>query len=880
VTDALGHITMTAYDANDNVTSVTDATGAVTQFVYDAAGRQTAVIDALGHTTTTTYDAADRPIAVTDALGNKTQTQYDANGRVTASIDALGNKTTMVYDANGNLTSITDPDGNTTAFTYDALNRKTVTTDQLGHTTTTTYDAAGRVSSITDADGRVRVFAYDAADRRTGETWISTGNATVNQLSYTYDANGNLLTASDNSGTYTNVYDSQNRLISQTNPQGMTLAYQYDAAGRVIQRADSFGGVLNYVYDNADRLTSEQFGGTNQTQTRVDLAYDNRNELTVLTRYADIAASVLVGTTGYSYDAAGRVIAIANRTANTTLLSYYAYAYNNADRVTSETWQSTTATGTLSGIHNYSYDVSNQLTADGSTAFSYDANGNRTMTGYQTGANNHITNDGVFAYSYDAVGNIIQRTKGAGLETWYYSYDTLNRLTSIRKTSDGTTNVYTVAYTYDVLGNRTVEDVWQAGVGETITRTAFDGGQAWADLTSANVVTTRYVWGAGGQELYARIDVGAGLRQVSQDRLGSVRDIWDGAGVSLDHVEYAAYGAINSETAAALGGNYLYTGLWENRTTRSVETDNRTLFVDIGRWAQPDPITFSAGDANINRYVANNPTNLTDPSGLASIKPVKIPVPSTSYTEQLFFESSGLFGSKAYIGMSDPSCCSVRRSTYRGTYVVSKEQLDREVANDTYSDSKYWDDWFKDHGQQVGSPINNVPDNRVPKPNSTLGESMNQAIPGHRENAKWAVGAGTALATVAIIWTGLGPSFVTQSGETLLLKGGSWVSKSGAPATAADASAADQAVLATQKGIDPNRLHHIFGDPGHNFGPLVAQFRTEATAFQAMQQAAENVVAAKNITGLFEEVVTVGGQQITIRGNVVNGVVKIATAFK
>jgi uncharacterized protein RhaS with RHS repeats len=35
-----------------------------------------------------------------------------------------------------------------------------------------------------------------------------------------------------------------------------------------------------------------------------------------------------------------------------------------------------------------------------------------------------------------------------------------------------------------------------------------------------------------------------------------------------------------------------------------------------GRWLMEDPIDFDAGDANLFRYVGNNPTNATDPSGL------------------------------------------------------------------------------------------------------------------------------------------------------------------------------------------------------------------------------------------------------------------------
>jgi hypothetical protein len=37
----------------------------------------------------------------------------------------------------------------------------------------------------------------------------------------------------------------------------------------------------------------------------------------------------------------------------------------------------------------------------------------------------------------------------------------------------------------------------------------------------------------------------------------------------------------------------------------------------VGRWLEVDPIGFAGGDANLYRYVENDPTNATDPSGLA-----------------------------------------------------------------------------------------------------------------------------------------------------------------------------------------------------------------------------------------------------------------------
>ena len=36
----------------------------------------------------------------------------------------------------------------------------------------------------------------------------------------------------------------------------------------------------------------------------------------------------------------------------------------------------------------------------------------------------------------------------------------------------------------------------------------------------------------------------------------------------------------------------------------------------VGRWLEEDPDGFEAGDANLYRYVGNDPTNATDPSGL------------------------------------------------------------------------------------------------------------------------------------------------------------------------------------------------------------------------------------------------------------------------
>jgi hypothetical protein len=43
---------------------------------------------------------------------------------------------------------------------------------------------------------------------------------------------------------------------------------------------------------------------------------------------------------------------------------------------------------------------------------------------------------------------------------------------------------------------------------------------------------------------------------------------------------------------------------------------NRVQNPGTGRWTSPDPKGFAAGDANIRRYVGNDPANASDPKGL------------------------------------------------------------------------------------------------------------------------------------------------------------------------------------------------------------------------------------------------------------------------
>jgi YD repeat-containing protein len=70
-TDALGHATHTAYDADGNLTSQTNATQRVTTYSYDGLNRRTSSADPLHRTTTFdyVYDATGDRVTATDAAG-------------------------------------------------------------------------------------------------------------------------------------------------------------------------------------------------------------------------------------------------------------------------------------------------------------------------------------------------------------------------------------------------------------------------------------------------------------------------------------------------------------------------------------------------------------------------------------------------------------------------------------------------------------------------------------------------------------------------------------------------------------------------------------------------------------------------------------------
>ena len=610
-TDALGHTTSTVYDAVGNAVRAIDALGFATTSTYDALNRQVAVQDPGGGISTTVYDVAGNKVASIDALGDRTTYAYDVLNRLVTTTDPLGFATTLVLDAVGNQTALIDASGNRTTSVYDALNRQVEQGLPTGGTVTMAYDAGSRLVSETDALGRRQDYGYDGANRLLTDTWRNNSGTVVNLQTHSYDAVGNELTAADQNGASTYTYDALDRVSSVQEPFSLTLTYGYDASGNQTSVQDSKGGLTTSVYDAVNRLTTREFSTGGVNPLRFDQTFTARDQLASVTRYSDLAGTLKVGYASYAYDPAGRTSSIQQQDGSGNVLASYNYSYDLASRVSNEVMDGVSTT--------IAYNAASEVTADGTTTYSYDGTGNRTLTGYATGTGNQLTSDpSGYSYSYDAQGNLIKKTLGVSADTWTYGYNNQNQLTSVQdRSTDGGTLVLSLTETYDVSGRRIEEDRWTAATGTVVTRFGYDGVNVLLDLDGSNNLLMRYVRPDGVDALGARQSAAGVVAWYGTDDQGSVRDLLSTSGSVLDHIVYDTYGKLVSESNASNGDRYKYTGAEYQSDSGLQYNEARWYDTRTGRWLTADPKGFAAGDSNLYRYVENDPTNLTDPSGLA-----------------------------------------------------------------------------------------------------------------------------------------------------------------------------------------------------------------------------------------------------------------------
>jgi RHS repeat-associated protein len=131
--------------------------------------------------------------------------------------------------------------------------------------------------------------------------------------------------------------------------------------------------------------------------------------------------------------------------------------------------------------------------------------------------------------------------------------------------------------------------------------------------------TFHYLYGLNIDQVLAQ-DSTTGMVWALADRLGSIDTLTDGEGVVVDKRTFDSFGRVLSETNPSVQFRYGYTG-------RELDLESgldyyRARYYDsnVGRFISVDPMGFGAGDTNLYRYVGNNSTNATDPTGMWSLQ--------------------------------------------------------------------------------------------------------------------------------------------------------------------------------------------------------------------------------------------------------------------
>ena len=323
----------------------------------------------------------------------------------------------------------------------------------------------------------------------------------------------------------------------------------------------------------------------------------------------------------FTHDAANRLTGIEDRRGTAPLASF-AYTLDSVGNRKSKT-----QTGLNPLAESYSYDPADQLIqAKYGTArtvgYQYDATGNRQSVSdngssqtYSADALNQYTSAGGNPLTYDANGNLsggLLNTENGTLKTVAFIYDARNRLTS------ATVNGTVTTFTHDPR-NRVV----QRSTDGTTTNLTYDGWNLIEERDAAGALQQVYVHGAAVDELLAKITP-AGAVYYHTDALGSTVALTDSTGSAVETYTYDVFGAatihapstLDTRPSSLFANRFLFTGCEWLAEAALYDYRNRAYSPALGRFFQTDPIRFAAGDANIYRYVANNPVNFVDPLGL------------------------------------------------------------------------------------------------------------------------------------------------------------------------------------------------------------------------------------------------------------------------
>lgn len=514
------------YDTNNNLTSTTTSSGKKTSYSYNATNQLVSKTIAVGtaNARTVKYEyisnnrnlltlMSNTSVAGTGKLHITRLIYTDLNFPELATLmiedgftstgTAITRKMAMKYNAQGKLISLdgyrTDVNDTISLSYYSCPKSGTSTecgqlksmTNALNQSVTfNRYDVHGRVLQVTNPNSIVLKYSYDPRGRIIAVQKSTLTGTTTAMTSYSYDAAGNLISATQANGSTLNyVYNAARQLMSVTDANGNKIKYNYDAKGNrltksILNNKLQIQNVINNTFDIYNRLASASQANTSvsygynsdgQLESRVDgnsnrtsYVYNNLNQL--LKSIQDLGGLAKITrdtTTQYSYNYEGRLDKLVDPKsgATTTVLNDFGFV----ERSTSP--DSGTKTFTVDEVGNvttkidanglsinYSYDALNRLVSvitpsiRDNITYSYD------NCSYGAGLLCSVSKaNTTVSYRYNSFGDVIK------YQGFVYGYDERSRIVKITYPSGNEVN-----YSYDLIGNISTVTAIIDGVSQTL----------------------------------------------------------------------------------------------------------------------------------------------------------------------------------------------------------------------------------------------------------------------------------------------------------------------------------------------------------------------------------------------------------------------------
>lgn len=595
--------TIYTFSSAGKLTSIADLNGEKTTFAYTS-GRLASATDGVGRSFTFAYDGSGRLQTVSDSTGRSVSYDHDAAGDLTRVTEVRGKLWDFTYDPQHLL--LTRKDGRRNVVmtnTYDSAGRALTQKDGLDHTTTFVYtgDPATQVD-VTDRNSHVTRYEYDKGmlmrktralgtpkQARWEYTYDTRGSLGVSSIldpnnhtqSFTYDAAGNQLTATDGNGKKTEAtYDSLNDLLTFKDRNNVTTSYTYDAKGNLLTKSTPLAGT-------SQTQTLTYVRGTAAHPGDVTAVKDPLNNSTAFT-YGANTGDLLSATdpqgnkTTYTYNARGQRLTMVSPRGNvrgaTPSAFTTTYAYDAAGNLLTETDPlSHTVTKTYDDNGNLASvkDARNNL-----TTYEYDVENRRTKI---TRADTTTLLEG-----YDPEGNLTSQTDGR-VKATTYAYDALDQLQSTTDPLSRTTGL-----SYDAVGNlRTITD----GLSRTATY-SYDPADRLSGINYSDAATPDVSYGYDDNGRRTSMTDGLGSSSFTYDSLGRLKTAVDGRGTTVSY----AYDLADRQTSIVYPGN--------KTATRTFDSAGRMLTVTD--WFGGKTTFGYDADSNLTQATFPNTSKLVD----------------------------------------------------------------------------------------------------------------------------------------------------------------------------------------------------------------------------------------------------------------------------